>query len=358
MRGLPIGVWLDSVRKAPWYFRALLRVSLVSLFALGPAATLCSWLTVGFVTEAWPWFLWLDSYLHLADTVMTLGRPVVYFVLLVIVWWLAGKLVNPKPEERQGWSRVLHLVPHLGSLAVVSLCVALLLPLLLVGSVRVVRTWPPRTNHLLIENCGHCHSPYRPQHYIKSADSWTRTVRRMIDRNGAPVSEEDAAKIIAWLQDYRGFSDSWMFRAKCIRCHGKSHLEATPRTAEEWRYTVDRLAWLSPFAYRVDQREQIKRHLAENLSVSPPPEGSPERVALDRRLELQKACNGCHSISLILEEGAMDDPRAMVERMSKKNPEFVPPDRVDDYAQWLKELPTDPDAFWALFPHDILMDLE
>jgi hypothetical protein len=180
----------------------------------------------------------------------------------------------------------------------------------------------------------------------------------MIERNGAPVSDENAEKIIAWLQDYRSFPDSWMFRAKCMRCHGRAHLEETPRTAEEWELIVDRLKWLSPFAYREDQRSQIKRFLAEEMSVEPPAEGSPEREALDRRLELQRSCTPCHSLSLILEEGAMDDPPAMVKRMSQKNPEFVPPDRVDEIAKWLEELPKDEESFWELFPHDILMDLE
>lgn len=358
MRLSSIGIWLRAVREAPVYFRVLLKLALVSLFGLGPAVTLCYWLTVGFVTEAWPWFLWGEPYLRLAEGMRVFGRPLVYLLLLLVAWWLCGWVIDPKRPKRTGWSRAVFTLPRFGWIVLVSLCVGLLLPLVLVGGVRVVRTWPPRTNHLLLENCGHCHSPYRPQHYIKSADSWRRTVRRMIERNGAPVSDQKAEEIIAWLQDYRGFSDSWMFRAKCLRCHGESHLKASPRTAEEWNFIVDRMAWLSPFAYREDQREQIKRHLAEELSVAPPKKDSPEGEALAHRLELQAACTPCHSISLILEEGAMDDPQAMLERMSKKNPEFVPPERVEEFARWLEELPTDEAAFWRLFPHDILLDLD
>ncbi|MEE2828315.1 MAG: hypothetical protein VX498_03925, partial [Myxococcota bacterium] len=203
---------LERLRALPWYFRLLVRISLLSLYALGPAITLCYWLTVGFVTEAWPWVLWGETYLQIAEQMRTTGRPITYFLLLVIGWWLLGLVIEPPWKIKRPSLRLALLGPRVVYATVIALCLAAVLPLLVVNSVRVVRTWPPRTNHLLLENCGHCHSPYRPQHYIKSADMWQRTVRRMIERNGAPVSDEKAEKIIAWLQDYRGFSDSWMFR--------------------------------------------------------------------------------------------------------------------------------------------------
>jgi hypothetical protein len=178
----------------------------------------------------------------------------------------------------------------------------------------------------------------------------------MIDRNGAPVDESTAAEIVKWLQDYRGFSDSWMFRAKCRRCHDVAHLKSRGRTAQEWAFIVDRVGWITPFGFREDQKTQIKKHLAANLAVEPPLLGSPGRVALDHRLELQAACNPCHSIALILEEGAMDEPEEMVKRMSEKNPTLVPPDKVENFAEWLLELPRDEAKFWSVLPHDILLD--
>jgi hypothetical protein len=180
----------------------------------------------------------------------------------------------------------------------------------------------------------------------------------MIDRNGAPVDETTAAEIVDWLRDYRGFSDSWMFTAKCRRCHDIAHLKNRPRTAQEWAFVVDRVGWLSPFAFREDQKAQIKRHLAAELAVPPPPVGSRDRLMLDHRLELQAACNPCHSLALVLEDGAMDEPEEMVRRMSEKNPDLVPPDKVKDFAEWLGELPLDEPGFWSVLPHDILLNLD
>ena len=353
-----ISAAIDALRRQPLWFRLLLRLALVSLVALGPAVRVAYWLTVGAVTEAWPWLLWGEPYLEFAERMLATGRPVVWLCLLVITWWLLGFVLEPKPPEAKLSVRLARLAPKVVGWVAVAAALVVIVPLSAIGGVRVVRTWPPRTDHVLQENCGHCHSPYRPQHYVKSPQMWERTVRRMVERNGAPVEPAQAEEAIAWLSDYRGFDDAWMFRAKCTRCHGRQHVLDRPRTEQEWAGIVERVGWLNPFAFRADQREQVVRYLAEEHAVEPPPPGSPERAELDGRLELQRACNPCHSIGLILEEGAMDDPRGMVERMSRKNPELVPPDRIDAMTAALEALPTDEEAFWHLFPHDLLLDLE
>jgi len=347
----------DRLRSLPLWFRLPLHVALVSLFALGPATRIAYWLVVGTMTEAWPWQLWGEPYLGFIHSMLNDRLPQVYILLCVagfsgIGWWLRSH-----PKKRSVFPRLLMGTPQLAMILVGVASMTVLSPLLAVNSVRLVRNWPPRTDHLIQKNCGHCHSPYRPQHYIKPPEMWRRTVQRMIERNKAPVSDADAEKIIAWLQDYRAFSDGWMFRGKCERCHHRTHLLERDRTSEEWAWVVKRLEWVNGFAYRQDQQNQIRSYLSDTLSVEPPPEGTPEREALDLRLELQDSCNPCHSLSLVLEEGALDDPRGLVERMSLKNPTLVPEDRIDALTKAVEELPTDEDAFWELFPHDILLEL-
>ncbi len=349
---------LRRLRELPLWFRLPLHVALWSLFALGPATRIAHWLTIGTIVEAWPWQLWGEPYLQFADSMLTEHLREIYFLVLVAGFAGLGSLLRPPPRRRSVAGRVLFGGPALVSSALGIAALLVLSPALAISSVRVVRTWPPRTDHLLVKRCSTCHSPYRPQHYIKPPEMWRATVRRMIERNGAPVGDEDAEAIIAWLQDYRAFDDGWMFRAKCERCHHRTHLLETPRTAEEWSWIVQRLRWYNGFAYREDQQIQAARYAAEHLSVAPPPEGSPERDALETRLELQRSCNPCHSISLVLEEGALDDARAMIERMSKKNPDLVPEDRIDALTAAVKALPKDEAGFWPLFPHDVLMELD
>ena len=324
----------------------------------GPCLRLATVLSIGTITEAYPWMLWGESYLELARNLYTIARPILLAALtLCSTWLLFALLFPPRRTPASRPLRLLRWLPRAGSGLIALLALTVLAGPLAINSVRAVRTFPPRTNHVVLENCGHCHSPYRPQHFVRTAEQWRRTVTRMRERNGAPVNDRQAEAVISWLSDYRGFSDAWVFRAKCLRCHGEHHLEETPRTAEEWGFVVDRLAWLSTFGYRVDQREQIERHLAAELSIDPPPPGSPEAEALEDRLLLQRSCNPCHSISLVLEEGALDDPRAMVERMSYKDPSRVKEEDIDRIVTALEALPTTADGFWDLFPHDVLLDV-
>ena len=350
---------LARLRALPWLLRVLLRVVLTIGAGLGPLLVVGNWLAIGTITEAWPWYLWGEDYLGLAEQFFFVARPVFTLCLTVVAWWALGKLLMPF-QDRPGnlFVRGFFAALTLPTLVLTIVAASVLAVPTAVNAVRFVRTFPPRTNHVVMENCSHCHSPWRPQHFVRTRDAWTRTVTRMRERNGADkyVSESAADDVIDWLSDYRGFSDDWIFKARCERCHGEHHLTTIERTAEEWDWVVERAGWMTPFAFRGDQKAQIKRYLHEHVAVAPPAEGTPERAALDTRLELQRSCNGCHSISLILEDGAMDDLKAMVTRMSYKDPELVPPDRIDAIVEALEALPKEEAAFWDLFPHDILME--
>jgi hypothetical protein len=339
--------------------RLLLWIGLSVAAFYGPCLRLSTMLSIGTITEAYPWLLWGEAYLELARNFYTVARPILLVAVTICTSWLLYAFFFPHSQTpRPLWKRAILYLPRaaLGLLALASFAVVVL-PLS-INSVRAARTFPPRTNAVVLDNCGHCHSPYRPQHFVRTETQWRRTVKRMRERNGAPVNDQQAEKVIQWLKDYRGYSDAWMFRAKCLRCHGEHHLREADRTAEEWAWIVDRLGWVSTFGYRQDQRQQIKDHLAAELSIDPPDPNTPEGEALADRLLLQESCNPCHSIALILEDGAMDDPRAMVERMSYKDPTLVDPEDIDRIVDALEALPTDEDAFWDLFPHDILLDVE
>jgi hypothetical protein len=350
---------LARLRGLPAVARWLLRLLLTAGFVAGPAAAIANTLAVGTITEAWPWLLWGEPYLELAERMYFGARPAMWVATSIVGWFAFGWLLTPRVAKPGPlWRRGLRFAFGVPGLVVLLIACSVLAGPAAVGAVRLGRTFPPRSDAVIQDNCGKCHSPYRPQHFIKTEDHWRRTVKRMRERNGAKMSDKTAERAIQWLSDYRSFDDGWMFRAKCLRCHGEHHLREMDRTEEEWNWIVDRVAWLSPFAYRVDQRDQIKRHLATSLAKPAPAEGSPKRKAWRMRVELANACNPCHSIGLILEDGALDNAEDMVRRMSEKDPDLVPPDKVEEYSKALLDLPQDEDEFWRLFPHDLLLDLE
>ena len=157
---------LRRLRGLPAWFRALLGISLLCGLAAAPAPRLAYWLVVGTITEVLPWQLWGEPYMEFADRLFMDG---VHWVYLLVLGALGGGLLlllrRPAPR---GPLRLRLGSESLGLLAFLLVFGAALVlsPLLLANSVRLVRTFPPRTDHLLRENCAHCHSPYRPQHYI------------------------------------------------------------------------------------------------------------------------------------------------------------------------------------------------
>lgn len=52
--------------------------------------------------------------------------------------------------------------------------------------------------------CGLCHSIDRPKKKRKTRDAWTKTVMRMKNRNGCPITEEEANRIIDHLSENYG----------------------------------------------------------------------------------------------------------------------------------------------------------
>lgn len=337
----------------PAPLRAAIGLGALALLSRAALVRLAHWLTIGGVTEVSPWAFWAEPYLRLAEFAWGWGRWTTWIALVVVSAVLLRWLLFPAtPGPRSTAAIVVGVTTSM----LLAAAITWLVPLGAVAGVRVVRAWPPRTDRVLHENCSHCHSPFRPQHYIRSEDAWRRTVARMRERNGAPVKDAAAEDVIAWLADYRGFSDAWLFRAKCLRCHGQHHLMERPRTEEEWSWIVDRVGWLTPFAYRQNEKAAIKRHLVANLASPPPPPGTAEHERWRVRVDLAEACNPCHSVGLILEDGALDDPVEVVRRMRQKAPHLISEDAVEDLAAALEKLPQEREEWRRAFPHDLLLE--
>ncbi len=57
---------------------------------------------------------------------------------------------------------------------------------------------------LFESKCNQCHSVERPKSKRKSKDGWQATVMRMKNKNGCPISDEEAATIINYLSENFG----------------------------------------------------------------------------------------------------------------------------------------------------------
>ena len=59
------------------------------------------------------------------------------------------------------------------------------------------------------DKCSRCHSPYRPFHFIKTPALWKTTVNRMRRLEGAPIDDEEQARITRYLVATAALKDGW-----------------------------------------------------------------------------------------------------------------------------------------------------
>ena len=308
-------------------------------------------LSVATFRAVFVWYTWYGSVFEAAQNFLRHAPwlPVPYvLVATAMVLRRMGSLALPSPGSRVAgrrqplWSRLV-----LGLIAVLLLPSALGLFTLL---------WIPAASHgwgyyfttgggLQRSRCSKCHSPYRPFHFIKSADLWRTTVRRMRQLEGAPINEKQEAVIVSYLAAKAAYTDEWVFRAKCLGCHRRRSIDNRPRTAEEWNMIIDRVSRVSPYAYRLDWKRQLKRHASRSLA-----DKTPLSQRIRDKITFERVCGGCHALQRALRAGK--NTTTTVDRMLRKVPSRT---RVEDRAPILRHLKPSQqnwDALKAVFPHD------
>ena len=297
------------------------------------------------------WYTWYGKVFESAQEFLRhapwIPVPYVFFATAVLLRGLAALAIpawgTPKNPRRQPlWSRLaLGLVALCLLPSALGLFVLLGVPAMSHG----VDYYLTTGGGLQRDRCGKCHSPYRPFHFIKSAELWRKTVRRMRRLEGAPINDEQEATIVSYLTARAAYSDAWVFNAKCLGCHREGKIDTRPRTAEEWRMIIDRVSRGSPYAYRLDWKRQLERHASDNLADAAPP--SPRTRA---KIAFERVCGGCHSLHRAVRAGK--DPSTIVDRMLRKVP---PRARAGDRAlilRYLEKPPGHREALKRLFPHD------
>jgi hypothetical protein len=311
-----------------------------------------------FLWATFPWFTWYGSYWDFAFFVQSEAFFALTTLLLLIVFFLIRRsaVAIPgwtRPDEKPAfWKKSLRGLLALAILAAVSVgwyawqqktfVFAENRPLVSIG--------------LLEKNCAHCHDPYRAFHYLKEPEQWRVTVTRMREVEGAPVSEETAEKVIELLQHRASYSDAYLYRAKCLKCHGRSEATARDKTSEEWKLLIGRMERLSPYAYRSEWRRQLTRYAEQNLAV-PEPESADELDRYHGKVRFETVCGSCHQLLLVTESAEpKDNPRKLVERMHGKAPAYFKPGDLDTIPGFLSSLPEDEAEFSAMFPHDKIVE--
>jgi len=300
--------------------------------------------------EIFPWFIWYQAYLDWSSFILGawlwLPLPFLFLTAFYLLRHVIGRLA---PRWRTAVPKRWNVRRVAAWLLIAPVMLASGLsfaPLAFFGAVNIARTFPAPGRSLQRAKCSVCHSPYRPFHFIKEPEQWQVTVDRMRSLEGAQVGEEEAGTIVAYLKARASYTDAWIFRAKCLRCHGRDTLQARPRTAEEWQMIGRRMARLSPYAYRTEWLRQLDRYTAAELAQPSP--GGEEYLA---KIHFERACGACHQLRLVLEphEEKIDE---LVRRMAAKAPGIIAPDEMPAFTEYTTRIMGERERFGSLFPHD------
>ncbi|MDP8223868.1 MAG: hypothetical protein P9L99_10950 [Candidatus Lernaella stagnicola] len=303
-----------------------------------------------------PWFIWYDAYFVIAEVALEGGfvAAAVFptMVSFCAVRWLIGRFMpqarRARPVRHRVW-RGLRMALWIS----IGIPAALLFAALFVWDAAAFgNPLPTADARLQAERCSGCHSANRPFHYLKTPEQWAVTVERMRAVNGAPVSQEEAARLAAFLGRRASYSDAWLFRAKCLRCHAQKELAARNFTTEEWSLVIDRLANVNQFAFRADWRAQLAKYADEHLAVQPPVDPE-QRRRWNENVLFQQRCGACHSLAFGLQPtDAKEAPPALVERMRKKAPAIITADETLALTAALEHYLTQSPPQRSAFPHD------
>jgi len=203
---------------------------------------------------------------------------------------------------------------------------------------------------LFEERCGSCHERALSLYYVKTPAEWERTMATQVEVEGVSLTAEERQQLTSFLLGTRSFSDAWMFRTRCQRCHLFDHRAWESRERVDWQRITERIAVGSPYYYRRDVSRQIVDHLeGRRFRESTVTAAERERLAQTSR------CATCHTLSHRAEHYRDASGQVLfdlVERMSDKSARPVPPERIPDVARAYGALISDEERLRQLLPHD------
>jgi cytochrome c5 len=96
---------------------------------------------------------------------------------------------------------------------------------------------------VLQKNCQGCHDLRPIQTSAMNAESWTKTIRTMINDNGAEVREADIPALVKYLVQHHGPLPDGPGKSillnTCTMCHDLGRIKTGRRSAEEWEETLN-----------------------------------------------------------------------------------------------------------------------
>jgi hypothetical protein len=314
-------------------------------FAVPFALALSVWILV----ESFVWIEWYDLLGQLPEYTLMRFAP-----LFMAGTLLAGAVVlflvlRRGPQVQGGRRRWWHWLIGLGVVLPVSLVVA---PAFLGAAVHGYRLAPVLGNETGFRDaCSSCHSIAAPLVYIRTPDDW-RTSLESTCLGKSDLGQQQKDDIVDFLVGMRSFPDAWVFRTRCLGCHGQWPPDWEGRHPDDWKGIVDRAGRYSPHYYSPAIRTQLVRHVSDTW----PGEGH-DVAGHDASVVRAtiRTCTTCHFMSRNIDahsEVSMQEAVDLVRRMNERLPEPIGEAEVQAAADIWRSAARDPETMSRMVPHD------
>jgi mono/diheme cytochrome c family protein len=168
---------------------------------------------------------------------------------------------------------------------------------------------------LFLRDCSHCHSPDVALETGKTHEQWRETARKMMDKAGRKISEEELNILTQYHIRYEKTMESLSMKS-CTRCHDRKRILTTRGTAESWERIIIAMSEKEGSSLNPDDVRRLVYYHVGKQKV--------EQEIFGRE------CSKCHEPEETLQQKkSRDEWRQTIRRMMAKTDKMITDEEVD-----------------------------
>lgn len=128
------------------------------------------------------------------------------------------------------------------------------------------------TSQQLFKNtCTQCHDQERAKNIHGTQEEFKEIVKKMQQKEGSDISDEDVAKIAGFL----GNPNRTLFETKCTKCHSLERIEKAHLSGKTAQEIIERMSKKEGAQISEEEKDSIYEYLNDYYFVPPMPPVAP-----------------------------------------------------------------------------------
>lgn len=172
-----------------------------------------------------------------------------------------------------------------------------------------------KEQELFLRDCSHCHSPDVALETGKTHEQWRETARKMMDKQGRKISEEELDILTQYHIRYEK-TMAGLSMKNCTRCHDRKRILTSRGTGEAWERIIIAMSEKEGSNISPDDARRLVHYHVRKQKI--------EQEVFERD------CSACHKPEETLkEEKSRDEWRQTIRGMMAKTDKMITDEEVD-----------------------------